>query len=177
MAYQKLQSRNALAIIKSDTVLIPDPNTIVVLKTATGAVSLQGNFGTVNTLTMSSGQFLSAGINVGAIIYNTTAGEAYYVVSVDSDTQLTISGGGAGGATDVFSIYNKATTGCTLFVGKGGAVRVQMAGMNGNSNARIDGPINYMVDFAAIADASFLPIQIVRVNENKSVALQMVAMW
>lgn len=44
MAYQKLQSREALRVIPSDTVRIPDPSSVVIIDTATGAPEGKANF-------------------------------------------------------------------------------------------------------------------------------------
>ena len=175
MAYQKLQTREALAVIPSDDVRIPDPNTVVVLDVNRGATVSTGAFNVASTLTGTLTKFLSAGINPGAIVYNTTAAKAYHVVSVDSDTQITLSGATAGGATDSYTIYNNATIGCTLFVGGTGNVKVQMAQINGNSSTA-GAPANEAVTFFKIPDGSFLPIQVVRVDDD-STATDIIAMW
>ena len=175
MAYQKLQVSEALSVITSDDVRIPDPSTVVVLDTATGATVGSAAFNVANKLTDVATKFLDAGINAGAIVYNTTAGKAYYVVSVDSDTQLTLSGATAGGATDSYSIYTKATIGCALFVGGTGDVKVQMAQQNGNTSSAA-APANETVLYKNIANASFLPIQVVRVDANTT-ATDIIAMW
>ena len=173
MAYQKLQTREALEVITSNIVRIPDPNTVVVLNTVSGATVGLAKFDDPNTLTAVGTKFVDAGINVGAIVYNTTAGQAYYVVSVDSDTQLTLSGGAVGGANDFYSIYTKATIGCALFVGSTGDVKVQMAQQNGNTSVPV---ANRTVLYKNIANASFLPIQVVRVDANTT-ATDIIAMW
>ena len=173
MAYQKLQARQALAVIPSDTVRIPDPNTVVVLDTATGATVGLGDFSVLNTLTDVGTKFSEAGILPGAIVYGT---RAYYVVSVDSDTQLTLSGGVVGTAADSYSIYTHATIGCSLFIGTVGNIEVQMASQNGNTTT-VSAPVNQEVTFAKIADASFLPIQVVRVAATNTVAKGIIALW
>jgi len=175
MAYQKLQTREALAVIPSDDVRIPDPNTVVILDLGRQATVSSGAFNVANTLTGILTKFLSAGISPGAIVYNTTAAKAYYVVSVDSDTQITLSGATAGGATDSYSIYTNATVGCTLFVGGTGNLKVQMAQINGNFST-FGAPANEAVTYKNIADGSFLPIQVVRVDDD-STATDIIAMW
>lgn len=176
MAYQKLQTREALVVIPSDDVRIPDPNTVVMLDPGRNATVSSGAFNVANRLTgIATSKFLSAGISPGAIVYNTTAAKAYYVVSVDSDTQITLSGATAGGATDAYSIYTNATIGCTLFVGKGGDIKVQMAQINGNPSA-FGAPANEAVTYKNIADGSFLPIQVVRVDDDSTVT-DVIAMW
>ena len=62
MAYQKLQALQALSVIPSDTVRIPDPSTVVVLDTATGATVGLGDFSVLNTLTEVGTKFTEAGI-------------------------------------------------------------------------------------------------------------------
>ena len=129
MAYQKLQASDALAVIPSNTVAIPDPSTRIFAGIA--------DFSVANTLTDVGTTFLTQGIQImspgPAIIYNTTAGIAYYVKSIDSDTQLTLTGGVVGGATDKYVIYNAATLGCIPFVGVAGDVKLVMAARNSNS--------------------------------------------
>ena len=176
MAYQKLQSREALAVIPNDQVRIPDPSSVVVLDTATGATVSTANVAST-TLTDSSGvDFEDLGIKAGMIVYDTTANLAYTVVSVDSSTQLTITGSVAGGATDKYSIYARATNGCTLFVGNTGAVTVRMAEQNGNTTTAA-APANQTVTYANIANATFMPIQVVQVTVTETTASGIIAMW
>lgn len=176
MAYQKLQSREALAVIPNDTVRIPDPSSVVVLDTATGATVSTANVAST-TLTDTSGvDFEDLGIKAGMIVYDTTAAKAYTVVSVDSPTQLTITGSTAGGASDSYSIYAKATNGCTLFVGSEGGLTVRMAEQNGNTTTAA-APANQTVSFFNIANASFLPIQVVQVTTTGTSASGIIAMW
>mgnify|MGYP003637657644 FL=1 len=174
MAYQKLQVSSALNVIPG-FVKIPDPNTVVVLDTATNQTLGTGNFGALNTLTTVGTKFTEAGILPGAIIYNTTSLLAYYVVSVDSDTQLTLSFGSAGGAADKYSIYTQATKGCILYIGKAGNVSVQMAEMNGNYTAAT-APLDYFITFNNIAQGSFMPTQVVLVGKNTTAA-DIIALW
>jgi len=176
MAYQKLQSREALRVIPSDTVRIPDPSSVVIIDTATGAPEGKANFATLNTLTDVGTKFKEAGILPGAIIYNTATQGAYNVVSVDSDTQLTISGGAAGGAADTYYIYNAATNGCTLYIETGGNLNVRMAEQNGNTST-LAAPGNQTVVFGVIPGSSFLPIQVVQVLTTDTSAKGIIAMW
>tara|TARA_R110000787_G_scaffold59744_1_gene135402 strand:- start:343 stop:867 length:525 start_codon:yes stop_codon:yes gene_type:complete len=174
MAYQKLQARQALQVITSDTVRIPDPNTVVVLDTVTGATIGTGDLSVLNTLTDVGTKFTESGILPGAIVY--AFNRAYYVVSVDSDTQLTLSGGAVGLAANQYSIYTHATIGCSLFIGTVGDIVVQMASQNGNTTP-ITAPVNQEVIFPKIADASFLPIQVVRVAKTRTLAKGIIALW
>jgi hypothetical protein len=172
MAYQKLQVSEALAVIPG-AVRIPDTNTVVVLDTATGSTAGNADFSAANTLTAVGTKFTEVGILPGAIIYNLTALEAYYVVSVDSDTQLTLSAGGVGGGADQYSIYTQPTKGCILFVGTGGTVEIQMAQQNGNIPPA---SINYINEFKNIGSGCFMPTQVVRVG-GRSTATDIIALW
>ena len=189
MAYQKLQSREALAVIPNDQVRIPDPSSIVSLDpirvvggvvTGTGATVSTGNFGSTTLIDSSGVDFEDLGIKAGMIVYNTSAaagaGLAYTVVSVDSATQLTITGSVAGGASDSYSIYARPTNGCTLFVGNTGAVTVRMAEQNGNTTTAA-APANQTVTYANIANATFMPIQVVQVTVTETTASGIIAMW
>jgi hypothetical protein len=169
MAYQKLQVSDALAVIPSNSVAIPDPSTKV----------LQGiaDFSVANTLTDVGTTFLTQGIQImspgPAIIYNTTAGIAYYVKSIDSDTQLTLTGGGVGGATDFYAIYNAATLGCIPFVGVAGDVKLVMAATNTNSGWGSGSSVL----FKGIAAGAFLPTQVIGVASTGTTATDIVALW
>ena len=185
MAYQKLQSREALEVIPNDQVRIPDPSSIVSLDpirvvggvvTGTGSTVSTGNFGSTTLIDSSGVDFEDLGIKAGMIVYNTTAGLAYTVVSVDSATQLTITGSVAGGATDSYSIYARPTNGCTLFVGSTGAITVRMAEQNGNTTTAA-APANQTVTFQNIANATFMPIQVVQVTVTETTASGIIAMW
>jgi len=172
MAYQKLQVSDGLAVIPSNDVDIPDPSTIVILNKAIGADVALGNFSGANTLTGTG--FLNLGIQVGAIVYNTTAQEAYYVVSVDSDTQLTLSDGATGGGTDTFSIYNGSSNGNILYVGGAGNVVARLATYQGN---KLGGSSNSKLTFKNLPNASFMPTQVVRVLFTNTTATDIIALF
>lgn len=185
MAYQKLQVSEGLSVIPSATVRIPDPSTVVVLDpiivdpithvpSGKGSVVGVADFSVLNTLTEVGTKFTELGIAIGSIVY-TDSPKAYYVVSVDSDTQLTLSGGAAGGATDKYTIYNKATIGCILFNGVAGDLTVQMATKNGNTTLAAQSA-NHELTYKNIANGSFLPIQVVRVAATTT-ATDIIALW
>jgi hypothetical protein len=181
MAYQKLQVSEGLVVIPSATVRIPDPSTVVVLDpitvlnpTATGATEGSASFTTLNTLTATGTKFTELGIAIGSIVY-TDSPKAYYVVSIDSDTQLTLSGGAVGSGTDKYTIYNKATIGCILFNGVAGDLTVQMAAKNGNTTTAAQSA-NHELTYKNIANGSFLPTQVVRVAATTT-ATDIIALW
>lgn len=183
MAYQKLQSREALLVIPDNTVRIPDPNTAINLISTTvaatdGVTSFAVDASAGSVLTGTNTKFTEMNIPVGAIVYNPSAGtpECYTVVSVDSDTQITVSKAVAGGGTDNITIYTTATIGCTLFVGTAGDINVRMAQQNGNTTAAA-AAANQTVLYKNIANGSFLPIQVVQVAVTSTDATNIVAMW
>ena len=163
MAYQRLQVSEGLAVIPSDTVPIPDPSTEVTSGTA--------DFSVAGTLTDVGTTFLSAGIQTNAIVYNVTAGIAYYVTAVTNDLNLALSPSSAGGATDEYVIYNAATKACTLYVGVGpAAVVVQMASQRDAANSDT-------VTFENVPSSAFLPILVTRVASTGTVASKIIALW
>tara|TARA_R110001599_G_scaffold342231_1_gene563814 strand:- start:149 stop:667 length:519 start_codon:yes stop_codon:yes gene_type:complete len=172
MAYQKLQVSDGLVVIPSNDVDIPDPSTIVILNKTTGSDVSVGDFSGANTLTGTG--LADLGIQVGAIVYNTTAQEAYYVVSVDSATQLTLSDGATGGGTDTFSIYNGSSNGNILYVGGAGDVNARLATYQGN---KLGGSTNSKLVFKNLPNASFMPTQVVRVLVTNTTATDIIALF
>lgn len=182
MAYQKLQSREALKVIPDNLIPIPDPSTAVNLISTTVAatdgvtqITVAANAGSV--LTGTNTKFTEMNIPVGAIIYNPTPAtpEAYFVVSVDSDTQITVNKAVGGSGSDIITIYTQPTIGCTLFVGTAGDITVNMASPSGNTTTAAR-PANDRITYKNIANGSFLPIQVKRVTQL-STATDIVAMW
>jgi hypothetical protein len=181
MAYQKLQSSEALKVIPSNTVRIPDPTSAVNLISTTveatdGVTMFQvaANVGTV--LTGTNTKFTEMNITPGMIVYNGTASECYYVVSVDSDTQITVSAAVGGGASDYITIYARPTVACTLFVGTAGDIHVKMAEQGGNVTAA-NTPANTTQIYKNIANGSFMPIQVIQVYVGDTTASNIIAMW
>jgi hypothetical protein len=163
MAYQRLQVSEGLAVIPSDTVPIPDPATEVISGTA--------DFSVAGTLTDVGTTFLSAGIQTNAIVYNVTAGIAYYVTAVTDDLNLALSPSSAGAAADEYVIYNAATKACTLYVGGGGpgALIVQMASQR-------DAALTDKITFQNVPTSSFLPILVTRVFAATT-STNIIALW
>ena len=176
MAYQKLQVSQGLDVIPSNNVDIPELNSIVTPR-ATSTTINTGNFATAGggttTLTDAAAIFTTAGIKIGAIVYNTTAGKAYTVKSIHSNTQLTLVPEDAGGATDKYSIYNEATNGCILYVGTAGNLAVALANVSGPTPS-LPGE---RLTFKNLPNASFMPTQVRRVNVTNTTASDIIALW
>ena len=167
MAYQRLQVSNAIQVIPSDTVPIPNPATLV-LSSNNGATNVAG------VLTQAGGKFTEAGIQKNAIVYAQTSGNAYTVVSVDSDTQLTVTPSAAGAPIDAYAIYNAPTLGATLYVGGIGNVSVEMAA-NKDLSASITG--QNPITFSNIPQGSFMPTLVTRVNATSTTATLIKALF
>ena len=152
------QPTQAITVIKSDTINIPEP----------GSYLTGGNTGSGTTLTTAGAKFLGT-FNAGNTGYSNrvAAGDVIYqgttivtVVSVDSDTQLTVSdaltGGGAtyeiyrgnGGAQTQLPAGNE---GFSLFVGTAGNLAVIPASSTDT------------VILKNVPDSSFIPLQVARV--------------
>ncbi|QDP54127.1 MAG: hypothetical protein GOVbin1629_63 [Prokaryotic dsDNA virus sp.] len=162
MAYQKLQVGSGLKVIPSALVMIPDPSS----KVLSGTTDLSG----VKELKLSTASFLSDGIQINAIVYNTTDNTAAYVTAVDSNTTLSLSADIMDTSED-FVIYNRPTNGCILYVGTAGDLTVQMA-----TDKDVPPASDAEVTFKNIANASFLPTQVVRVD-SASTAADIIALW
>jgi hypothetical protein len=165
MAYQKLQVSQALAVIPSDTVYIPDPSTQVLTGTA--------DFSVANTLTDVGTTFLTAGIQENAIVYNTASGIAYYVTAVTDDLNLALSPATVGGAADAYVIYNAATIGAVLYVGVTGNASLLMSALKDKPGT----VTTNATSFVGIAAGAFLPTQVVGVAASGTTATDIVALW
>ena len=156
MAYQKLQVGTGLAVIKSDTVDIPNVSGPTQSGTTDGV--------TANKLVDSDGAFTSN--LIGYIVYNTTDSTAAYVTGVDSATQLSLSADIMDTAED-YTLYADTNTGCVLYIGTagtGGIVRVLTS-----SGADLT--------FNNVSDGTFLPVQVKRVFNTDTTASDILALW
>ena len=165
MAYQRLQVSNSVDVIPSDTVPIPDPATFVL----TGVASMSA----AGTLTDIGTSFTTAGIQKNAILYGIGSGKAYFVTSVDSDTQLTVSPAVAAAPIETYVIYNAPTLGATLYVGTAGNISVEMASQR---NAVEVVGVNPTV-YSNVPNGSFMPILVTRVNETLTLASNIKALF
>lgn len=154
MAYQKLQVERALAVIPSDTINIPN----VAGATLSGTTDGTGT----NQLVDSGQDFTAVNINglVGSIIYTSTT--AHKVTAVVDDETLSISGTIASG--EPYVIYSDANTGCVLYSGAGGDIKVLTAG-------------NDEVTFTGTAAGAFIPVQVKRVFATPTPPTGIVALW
>mgnify|MGYP003677130733 CR=1 FL=1 len=164
MAYQRLQVSRSLAVIPSTTVLIPDP--------ATEMFAGIADFSVASTLTDVGTTFTTLGIEPGkAIVYNTTAGVAYYITAVTDNLNLALSPATTGGATDSYVIYAHATQACTLYSGTAQDITVYMSADTGNMHA----PTTTQ-KFTAIPAGSFMPTLVTGVS-TADTPTNLIALW
>jgi|TARA_R100000482_G_C5114345_1_gene142266 hypothetical protein len=156
MAYQKLQAGEALAVIPSDTIDIPNPAAIANTGTAAAPTGAQ---------LVGTGTEFTKTVAVGDIVYDTTNSVVATVDAIVSDTVLTTSAAIATGASYViYSQANNPSNGCVLYVGVAGDVKVKMAGGN-------------EVLFKGALAGTFLPINVTRVLSTGTAATDIVALW
>lgn len=156
MGYQKLQAGEALAVITSDTIRVPNPAAIANTGTAAAPTGAQ---------LVGTGTEFTKTVAVGDIVYDTTNSVVATVDAIVSDTVLTTSAAIATGASYViYSEANNPSNGCVLYVGVAGDVKVKMAGGND-------------VVFKGATAGSFLPINVLQVFATGTTATDIVALW
>lgn len=167
-------------VINSDTLLtlsasiMPAPTDPAqnydILQAAPIANITAGDFSVAETLTLVPGALASTvGIRPGAIVYNSTAAKAYYVVNVVDNDTLNISPSAVGGATDTFVIYNEATIGAVLY--NGGPA------LSSNQDLKLTLASNTTNIFKNMPKGAYIPVQVVRVWVNGSAPEDIVALW
>ena len=155
MAYQKLQAGSAIPVVPSDTISIPAGDGVQLSGTTTG---------TGADLEDSTASFLTT-VKVGYIVVDNDTPSISTVVSVDSNTELTLSGGVTLGGTASYTIYAAPeTNGCALYVGVAGDVKVKMS--SGKD-----------IIFTAVPAGSFMPVNVIKVYATGTDATNIVALW
>lgn len=160
MSVFKTTFSRALRVIPSDNALIPSPYLI-----HTGA-----NTGVAtNKLITITGDFVFDNIKVGDIVYNISAGTAATVVSVDSETQITLNANIFTTGGQSFKIYQQSSQtglgnqGSFLYVGGAGNVTVTTIGGDD-------------VTFNAVPVGTILYVQVLAVKSSTTATL-INALW
>jgi len=153
MAYQKLQASDALPVVPSDTIPIPQGGGVQ--QSGTSAAPTGAQLVGIGT------SFLSS-VKTGAIIHDSTNGVIATVLAVVSDTVLTTSAAIATGATYEIYAYPE-TNGCVLYVGVAGDLRVKMA----------SGKVVTFTDM----NVGFVPLHVTQVYSTGTTATDIVALW
>ena len=157
MAYQKLQTERALTVIASDTINIPNVAGPVLSGTTSQAAPA------ATTLVDNTQDFTAIQGLVGSIVYLT--GGVATVTGIVNATTLTLSAGVANtGSTESYTIYGDNNTGCVLYSGAGGDIKVLTAG-------------NDEVTFTGVAAGAFIPVQVLRVFATPAPPAGIIALW
>lgn len=184
MAYQKLNYGQSLLVIKSDTVRIPDPNSLIL-----AYANETGDFTTANQVTVAGATFLSAGIQNGAIVYCPADKKCWNVVKVIDDTTLELYGDfPTGSAAAVFQIYNRAAEACNLYTGgffagtpggtvEGGDLSVVMAEMNHSWPTADDVSGLSPMIFENCIPGSYHHINVIMVRRTRTTIENIIALW
>tara|TARA_R110000744_G_scaffold258732_3_gene374043 strand:+ start:1143 stop:1682 length:540 start_codon:yes stop_codon:yes gene_type:complete len=161
MAYPKITVNTGLSIevIASDTLPIPYP----------GLSTISGTNGTTtaNKLVDTNKTFITDGVSIGDIIYNTTDNTTATVSSVDSETVLSVSVNiMALGETYVVYLggpsqqqYPKSAQGCLLYIGSSEA---SMDVAKSFVDVKVKTTAGSIVTFSNFPVGEYLPVQVLQ---------------
>lgn len=161
MSVFKTTFSRALRTHKSDDANIAYPN---VIETGTNTTN------TASKLIDSSATFITNNIKTGDIVHNDTDETSATVVSVDSQTQLTLNANIFTATGKAFAIYagspqtGLGNQGCFLYVGGTGNVSVVTIG-------------NDIATFFAVPAGTTLPVQVLKLRSTGTTATNVVALW
>tara|TARA_R110000868_G_scaffold306022_1_gene567046 strand:+ start:159 stop:644 length:486 start_codon:yes stop_codon:yes gene_type:complete len=161
MSVFKTTFSRALRVNPSDNADIPYPNLI--------------EAGTITTVTTSklidsTGLFITNNIKTGDVVYNDTLLTAAVVVSVDSETQLTLNANIFTVTTQVYNIYSMSSQtsmgnpGCFLYVGGAGNISVITIG-------------GEQIIFNGVPAGTTIPVQVLRLRSTGTTATLINALW
>jgi len=125
---------------------------------------------TASKLIDSTGLFITNNVKTGDVVHNDTAGTAATVVSVDSETQLTLNANIFTATAQVYVVYSMSpqtsmgNPGCFLYVGGTGNVSVVTIG-------------NDIITFNGVPAGTTLPIQVLRLRSTSTTATLINALW
>jgi len=161
MGYQKLQvgrgtDMTNLLSATEDTVNLNDP--IALTSDALTAVSGV-------TLEDSSATYITDGVTPGDLVVNTsTSPNVSRVISVDSETQITVKTTGHFASGNIIEIWTQSTEPAVLYIG--GAGNVQVTTMGGD-----------VILLTGISAGSFLPVQVKGISTTNTTATGIIALF
>ena len=162
MSVFKSQFSRALRTHKSDNANIASPVNFNVSGTNTSVAAFK--------LINSAATFTTNNIYVGDIVHNDTDETMATVISVDSDTQLTLNADIFLATAKLYAVYSSSpqaglgNTGCNLYIGGAGDVSV----------VTISGDI---ATFFGVPVGTTLPIQVLKLRATSTTATNVIALW
>ena len=162
MSVFKSQFSRALRAHPSDNANIAFP----------GAVNSTGVNTTATALKLinSAAKFITNPVYIGDVVHNDTGSLAATVVSVDSETQLTLNADIFTTTAQTYTVYSMSSqsgmgnTGCFLYVGGAGNVSVVTIG-------------GETITFSGVLAGTTLPIQVVKIRSTGTTATLVNALW
>ena len=166
MPYQKLQASRAteVATITSNSENTLNLNNPIAL-TGSGVTTA----GTVSPIIIvATATFITDGVTAGDLLVNTTTSpNASRVISVDSETQLTIQSAVTVAVGNVISIWTQSKEAAVIYVGtQTGTQTIKVTTAGGDD-----------VTFTSPVQGRVLPVQCVRVWTTGTTATNVVALW
>jgi len=161
MSVFKTQFSRALRVHKSDDANIAYPNVIT---------SGTNTTATASKLISSTATFITNNVQAGDIVHNDTDETAATVVSVDSETQLTLNANIFAATAKVYTIYQASSQtglgnpGANLYVG--GAGNVSIVTIGGDT-----------ATFFGVPAGTTLPVQAIKLRSTSTSATNIVALW
>jgi hypothetical protein len=161
MSVFKTSFSRALRAHPSDNADIAYPS-VVTTGTNTTATALK--------LINSAATFITNNVSVGDVVHNDTGSLAATVVSIDSQTQLTLNADIFTTTAQNYTIYSMSSQtsmgnpGCMLYVGGAGNVAITTIGGD-------------QITFNAVPTGTMLPIQVRRLRATGTTATLVNALW
>jgi hypothetical protein len=161
MSVFKSQFTRALRAHPSDNADISYPNQI-----AGGTNTTSTAFKLINSAAL----YVTKNVKTGDVVHNDTAGTAATVVSVDSETELTLNANIFTSTGQVYAVYamssqtSMGNPGCFLYVGGTGNVSVVTIGGD-------------IITFNGVPAGTTLPIQVVKLRSTGTTATLVNALW
>lgn len=162
MSVFKSQFSRAIRAHKSDNAVIATPSSFV----TSGANSTATAFKLIN----SAATFLSDGLYPGDVVHNDTTETSATVVSIDSDTQLTLNADIFTTTAELYAVYSMSpqaglgNTGCNLYIGGAGNVSVVTIGGD-------------IATFFAVPAGTVLPVQVIKLRATSTSATNVMGLW
>lgn len=162
MSVFKSQFSRAIRAHKSDNTNIASPANFNSSGTNTTATSFK--------LINSAAKFITNTVYTGDIVHNDTDETKATVVSVDSETQLTLNTNIFTTTGKLYSVYSSSSqvglgnTGCNLYVGGAGDVSVVL--ISGDT-----------ITFFGVPVGTTLPVQVIKLRTTSTTATDVIALW